>query len=80
MSGDIDEQLKLAHRVIDVVDQSHRKICVTLLQYIVEKPESSYAQVRFFAKKKEEEKFHQIGYVKYTLDNSIYLPDVKDSV
>ena len=42
MSKDMDEQLKLAHKVVDVVDRANRKICVTLLQYNVDKPESSY--------------------------------------
>ena len=31
MSKDIDEQLKLAHNVVDVVNRAKRKICVTLL-------------------------------------------------
>ena len=45
ISRDMDEQLKLAHKVVDVVDRTNRKICVTLLRYNVDKPESSYAQV-----------------------------------
>ena len=49
MSKDIDGQLKPAHKVIDVVDQAKRRTCVTLQRYNVEKPESSYAQVRLFA-------------------------------
>ena len=57
MSKDMDEQLKLAHKVVDVVDWTNRKICVTLLRYNVDNPESSYAQVRLFARKKEDEKF-----------------------
>ena len=57
MSRDIDEQIILAHKVVDVVDRANRKICVTLLRYNVDKPESSYAQVRLFARKKEDEKF-----------------------
>ena len=32
MSKDMDEQLKLAHKVVDVVDRANRKICVTLLR------------------------------------------------
>ena len=54
ISKDMDEQLKLAHKVVDVVDQTYRKICVTLLRYNVDQPESSYAQLRIFAKKKED--------------------------
>ena len=52
LSRDMDEQLKLAHKVVDVVDRTNRKVCVTLLRYNVDKPESSYAQVRLFARKK----------------------------
>ena len=33
MSRDMDEQLKLSHKVFDVVDRTNRKICVTLLGY-----------------------------------------------
>ena len=54
MSKDMDEQIKLAHRVVDVVDRANRKICVTLLRYNVEKPESSYAQFRLFSRKNED--------------------------
>ena len=32
MSKDMDEQLKLAHKVFDVVIRANRKICVTLLR------------------------------------------------
>ena len=52
-SKDMDEQLKLAHKVADVMDRANRKICVTLLRYNVDKPESSYAQVRLIARKNE---------------------------
>ena len=38
-----DEPLTLAHKLVDVVDQANRKLCVTLLRYNVCKPESSYA-------------------------------------
>ena len=43
VSKDIDEQLKVAQNVIDVVDRANRKICVTLLRYNVDKPDSSCA-------------------------------------
>ena len=80
MSRDMDEQLKLAHKVVDVVDRTNRKICVTLLRYNVDKPESSYAQVRLFARKKEHEKFRQVVYVNYKLEEFIYLFDLMNSV
>ena len=80
MSRDMDEQLKLAHKVVDVVDRANRTICVTLLWYNVDKPESPYAQVRLFARKKEDEKFQQVVYVKYKLEEFIYLLDLMNSV
>ena len=80
MSKNMDEQLKLAHNFVDVVDRANRKICVTLLRYNVDKPESSYAQVRLFARRKEDEKFQQIVFVKYKLEKFIYLLDVMNSV
>ena len=80
MSKDMDEQLKLAHKVVDVVDRTNRKICVTLLRYNVDKSESSYAQVQLFARKKEDEKFQQVVYMNYKLEEFIYLLDVMYSV
>ena len=80
MSIDMDEQLKLAHKVVDVVDLTNREIFVTLLRYNVDKPESFYAQVRLFARKKEDEKFQQVVYVNYKLEEFIYLLDVMNSV
>ena len=80
MSKDMDEQVKLAHKVVDVAGRADRKICVTLLLYNVDKPEISYAQVRLFAKKKEDEKFQQVVYVNYELEEFTYLLDVMNSV
>ena len=76
MSKDMDEQLKLAHNLVDVVDRANKKICGTLLRYNVDKPESFYAQVRPFARNKEDEKFQQVFYVNYKLTEFIYLLDV----
>ena len=80
LSKGMEEQLKLVHKLIDVVDCSNRKICVTLLRYKVDNLETSYAQVRLFGRKKEEEKYQQIVYVNYTLDQFVYLLDVMNSV
>ena len=80
ISKEMDEQLKLAHKVVDVVDRENRKICVTLLRYNVDKPESSHAQVRLIAGKKEAEKFQQVVYVNYKFEELIYLLDVMNSV
>ena len=63
MSKDLDEQLKPAHSVVNVVDCPNRQTCVTILRCNVDKLESSYAPVRLFARKKEEQKFQQIVYV-----------------
>ena len=60
MSKDIDEQLKLAQSVVDVVDRQNRNFFVTLLRLNVDKPESSYAQVWLFARNREDEKFQQV--------------------
>ena len=80
LSKDMEEQLKLVHKVIDVVDRPKRRICVTLLRYNVDNPDTSYAQVRLFGRKTEEVKFQQIVYVNYKLDEFIYLLDVMNSV
>ena len=80
MSKDKDEQLKMAHKVVDVVDRANTKICVTLLWYSADKLESSYAQIRLFARKKEDEKFQQFVYANYKLEEFIYFLEVMNSV
>ena len=77
---DTEEQLNLVHKVIDVLDRPNRRICLTLLRYKVDNPETSYDQVRIFGRKKEEEKFQQIVYVNYRIDEIVYLLDVMNSV
>ena len=77
---DMEEQLKLVHKAIDVVDRPNRKICVTLLRYKADNPDTSCAQVRPFGRRTEEEKFQQLVYVNYRLDEFIYLLDVMNSV
>ena len=71
LAKDMEEQLKLTHKVVEVVDGPHRKICVTPLRYNVEKPEISCVQVRLFGRRKEEENFNQIVYVNFKLDEFI---------
>ena len=80
MSKDMDKQLQLAHKVVDVVDRANRKICVTLLRYNVDKPERSYAQFQLFVRKKEDEKFQQVVYVNYKFEEFIYLLHIMNSV
>ena len=53
---------------------------MTLLRYNVDKPEGSYAQVRLFARKKEDAKFRQVAYVNYNFEEFIYLLDVRISL
>ena len=71
MSKDMDEQLKLAYKIIDVVDRANRKICVFLLRYSVDKLVCSCTQVRKFVRKKEDEGFQQVVYVKFKLEEFI---------
>ena len=80
LAKDMEEQLKFTHKVVKVVDRPHRMICVTMLRYNVEKPETSYVQVRLFGRRKDEENFKQIVYVNYKLDEIIFLLDVLNSV
>ena len=73
----MEEQLELAHKVVDVVDGANRKTWVTPLRYSVDKPERFYAQVRFSARKK---KFQQNVYVNHKLEEIIYLLYLMNSV
>ena len=43
LSEDMEEQLKLVHKVVDIVDRANKKICVTQLRYKVENQEAFYA-------------------------------------
>ena len=79
MPRDMDEQLKLAHKVVDVVYRGIKKVCVTLLWYSVDIPKSSYAQFRIFARKKDE-KFQQVVYGNYKPEEFVYLLDLINSV
>ena len=80
LAKDMEEQLNFTHKVVEVVDRLDRKICQTMLRYKVEKPETSYAQVRLFGRRNDEEKFNQIVYVNYKLDEFCFLFDVMNSV
>ena len=57
---DMEEQLKLVLKVIDVVDCPNRRICVTLLRYKVDNPETSYARVRLFDGRRRKKKFSKL--------------------
>ena len=79
-SKNMDEQLKLTDKVVDVADRANKKIVLTRLLYNVDKLESSYAQAQQFATKKNDQKFQQNIYVKYKLEEFIYLLDVMSFV
>ena len=80
LSKDMDEQLKLAHKVVDLVDGANRKICVTLLLSSGDKPESSYLQVLLFVRNGKGEKFHQNVNVNWRIEEIIHLVVVMNSV
>ena len=52
LAKDMEEQNKLTHKVVEAVGRPHTKICVTMLRYNVEKPETSNVQVRLFGRRK----------------------------
>ena len=76
----MEEQLKLVHKLIDVVDCPNRRTCETLLRYNADNPETSYAQFRLFGRKKEEENFLQFVYINYKFDEIVYHFDVMNSM
>ena len=82
---DMETQLKMAHKVYIVVQEPHRKICVTMLRYNVNNPKSSYVQIRLFVPQQNDKiaftklQFIQIACVNYILDEFMELLDVMDS-
>ena len=80
LSRDIDEQLKHVHKVIGIAEGAKRKVCVTLLRYKEDNPETTYAQIRLFTRRTKEENFQQLVYVNYKIDKFIYLLDVMKAV
>ena len=76
LAKDMEEQLKLTHQVVEVVDRPHRKICVTMLRYNVEKPKISLVQMRLFGRRKDEENINQIVYVNYKLEEFFSFLDI----
>ena len=60
LSKDMEKQLKLVHKLIDVADHPNRRIFVILLRCRVDNPENSYTQASLFGRKKEEETFQKI--------------------
>ena len=52
LAKDMEEQIKLTHKVVEVVDRPHIKICVTMLRYNVEKLETSCSSAIVWKKKR----------------------------
>ena len=52
----IDQKLKLAHKLVDVMNRTNKKIYVTLRQFNVDELESSSLQFLLFVKKAEKQK------------------------
>ena len=59
MSKDMKEQFERAPKLVDFVDLSNKKNCVTratLLQYKVDKHDSYWGEVRLVLRKKDDDK------------------------
>ena len=80
LSKDVVKQLKLAHKLVDILDRANRVIWVTLLWYSLDRPEICYAQVPLFARGKKDQNFHQNVYVNFKLEELFHLLDVMISV
>ena len=63
MSKDLDEQLELSQKVVDLVGWANRKKFLTLLQYLVDTPVIFYAQAQLSARNNKDEKIKRNIYV-----------------
>ena len=59
-SKDMVEQINLAHKLIDIVHRASRKLCVTLLQYLADRTESSYAKVWILQTRRRMRNFNEL--------------------
>ena len=57
LAKDMEEQLKRTHEVVEAADR------VTMLRYTVEKPETSYVQVRLFGRREERGRKNQSNFL-----------------
>ena len=55
ISKDKDEKLKLAHKLVNTLNRTKRKFCVTLLQHNVDELETFSPQVLIFVRRKEDQ-------------------------
>ena len=70
MSKDMDEQLKPAHKVTDVVERANEKIFVTLLQYSVNKSEVLVLKSEYLLGIKRLRRFNKFSMWNINLKNS----------
>ena len=80
LSKDLDEQLKHVQKAITIVDRPKRKIIATMKKYCMDKPESTYVQLRLFTRNSEHDKFQQLVFVNYKYDEFLCLLDAINSI
>ena len=80
LSKNLDEQLKHVQKAITIVDRPKRKLFATMKKYCMDKPESTYVQLRLFTRTSEHDKFQQLVFVNYKFDEFLYLLDVIISI
>ena len=80
LSKDLDEQLKHVQKAITIVDRPKRKIIATMVKYSMDKPESTYVQLRLFTRNSEHDKFQQLVLVNYKYVEFLSLLDVITSI
>ena len=80
LSKNLDEQLKHVQKAIKIVDRPKRKTFATMKKYCMDKPESTYVQLRLFTRNSEHDKFQQLVFVNYKYDEFLFLLDVFTSI
>ena len=79
LSKHMDEQLKLAKKVVDVVDRANKDLCDSATVQCGQAREFLCSSP-IICKEKEDEKFQQIVYVKYKLEEVIYVTATMSSL
>ena len=80
LSKHLNKQLKLVQKAITVVNPHKRKTFATIKKYCMDKPESTYVQIRLFTRISEHDKFQQLLFVRYKYDEFLFLSDVYTSL
>ena len=80
LSKDLDEQLKHIQKAITIVERPKRKIIATMKKHCMDKPETTYVQLRLFTRNSEHDKLQQLVLVNYKYDEFLYLLDVITSI